>query len=314
VRPYGLGVAGAGWLGESLIKDAIPSGEFQVVAVQDVVPGRAAEVAERYAVGWAGERFEDLLDAPSVDAVLICTPNSLHAAQAQAALAANKHVLVQKPMALSQADADATIAAAQHAQKLLFVDYSYRFLDTVVSLRDRLAGVGAISFAAAEFHNIYGPGTEKAWFFNRRMSGGGALIDLGVHLLDMALWLLEPAQVMLRSAALSGDQAIEHAAALRVDLDNTPFQLDVSWNAPLPLTRIGFEVVGANGTVRWENVDGSFFHFRTLVNGTTVAERETTLREDTLRAFAAALRDGHAPPIDTRVYALLEQAYAAGAN
>jgi len=215
-------------------------------------------------------------------------------------------------MALSQADADATLDAARRARKLLFVDYSYRFLDTVASLRQHLPSIGAVRSVSAEFHNIYGPGAEKTWFFNRELSGGGALIDLGVHLLDLALWLLEPAHVALRSASLRGAGSVEDAATLQLDLDAAPFELDVSWNAPLPLTRIAFEVVGASSTLRWENVDGSFFHFRALANGAPVANRETTLREDTLRAFATALRTGDAPAVDTRVYALLEQAYAGG--
>ena len=61
--------------------------------------------------------------------------------------------------------------------------------------------------------------------------------------------------------------------------------------------------------MRWENVDGSFFHFRTLHDGQVVADRETTLREDTLRAFVASLSSRRAPPIDARVYALLDSAY-----
>jgi hypothetical protein len=68
-------------------------------------------------------------------------------------------------------------------------------------------------------------------------------------------------------------------------------------------------VASDDGLLRWENVDGSFFHFRTLHEGKVIAERETTLREDTLRAFADSLDTRHAPPVDARVYALLDAAY-----
>ena len=90
------------------------------------------------------------------------------------------------------------------------------------------------------------------------------------------------------------------------------FDLAVSWNAPLPETRIGFELVGERGRLRWENVGGSFFRFRALHDETLLLDRETTLRSDTLRAFSRALDTGVAPAIDTRVYALLDRAYRRG--
>jgi hypothetical protein len=94
--------------------------------------------------------------------------------------------------------------------------------------------------------------------------------------------------------------------------DDVQFDLAVSWNAPLAETRIVFEVVGERGRVRWENVVGSFFRFRTLQDERVLIDRETTLRSDTLAAFADALETNNAPRIDTRVYALIEQAYASG--
>lgn len=302
-------MAGLGWLGESLIKDAVNTDGLRVVAVQDVLPERSRAVAEQYGVGWWGERFDDLLGAPGADAVAICTPNALHAAQAQAALGAGKHVLVQKPLALTYADAQATLDAAERADRLLFVDYSYRFLDTVQVVRQHLPPIGEIRSVGAAFHNIYGPGAEKRWFFDRLLSGGGALTDLGVHLLDLALWLLAPARVGLASVLLSGEGPVETGAQLHLQADGVPVELDVSWNAPLPATDISFEVQWAAHTLRWENVSGSFFHFRTTFDGGVLADKKTTLREDTLRAFQLALDTGSAPGIDLRVYALLDQAY-----
>jgi predicted dehydrogenase len=303
-----LGVAGVGWLGESLIKEVASSSEFQVAAVQDVRLELARHVAQRYDVAWCGDRFEDLVALPDVDAVLICTPNAFHAAQAHAALRAGKDVLVQKPLALSLADAEATLALAARLRRLLFVDYSYRFLETIATFKRALPP--KVHSARAVFHNIYGPGLEKRWFFDPRLSGGGALTDLGVHLLDLALWLLQPRQVELVNAALTAaDAPVENAARLRLLLDDVDFEVSVSWNAPLATTEIGFEVASADGGMRWENVDGSFFHFRTLRHGEVLLDRETTLRSDTLCAFARAVIAREAPPIDTRVYALLDQAY-----
>jgi predicted dehydrogenase len=112
-----VGVAGLGWLGESLIKDLPRVSGLELIAVQDVVVERARAVADRYSARFSLERFEDLLAVSDVDAVLICTPNGLHAEQAQAALQAGKDVLVQKPLALSCADAVRTLEVAARAEQ-----------------------------------------------------------------------------------------------------------------------------------------------------------------------------------------------------
>ena len=73
------------------------------------------------------------------------------------------------------------------------MDYTYRFLATMAALREALGSGRHIRAMRAVFHNIYGPGQEKRWFFDPATSGGGALIDLGVHLVDLGLWLAQPA-------------------------------------------------------------------------------------------------------------------------
>jgi predicted dehydrogenase len=150
---------------------------------------------------------------------------------------------------------------------VLFVDYSYRFLETVQRFRDVLRRADNVRSVRAVFHNIYGPGTEKTWFFDPALSGGGALIDLGVHLIDMGLWMLEPRQVRLERAQLSSEKPVESAAVLSLLLDDVEFEVSVSWNADRPATEIGFEALTEQGYLRWENVHGSFFHFRTLCDG-----------------------------------------------
>jgi predicted dehydrogenase len=301
----GLGVAGVGWLGESLIKDLASAPSLHLAAVQDVRLDLAREIAARYSCPTATDSFDLLLEALNVDAVAICTPNALHVLQAQHALQAGKHVLVQKPLALSSKDAVATVALANRQQRLLFVDYTYRYLETTQLLQQHARDVTAVR---AAFHNIYGPGPEKRWFFDHKLSGGGALIDLGVHLLDLALWLLEPRSVALIHAALE-NPPIDSAAHLHVRADEIPIQLDVSWSAPLPLTDISVQLDTSDGVWRWENVDGSFFRFRTRHDSAVLLDRETSLRSDTLCAFEHALQTGQAPPIDVRVYDLIEQAY-----
>ena len=304
-----LGFAGLGALGEALIREVSGVRGLEVVAAQDVRLDLARDIAARYAVSWYGECFEELLAADGVEAVVICTPNAFHASQAQAALRAGKDVLVQKPLALTHSDARGTVDVARQTERLLVVDYSYRFLKTMQAFSASLRALTGVRSVRAAFHNIYGPGAEKTWFFNPALSGGGALIDLGVHLLDLSLWLLRPHSVRLEKVSLSGAGSVENAASLLLMLDDVPFSLDVSWDAPLAATEISFEARTKKDLLRWENVDGSFFHFRTSRNQEVIANNQTTLREDTLRAFASALESRRSPRLDTRVYALLDSAY-----
>ncbi|GAC1314840.1 MAG: Gfo/Idh/MocA family oxidoreductase [Chloroflexota bacterium] len=307
----GLAIAGLGGLGQALAQDV---GKFQpdlqLVAVQDVRADVARSLAERLgSVTWL-ENFDDVLARSDVDAVALCTPNALHTPQAQAALRAGKDVLVQKPLALSCGDAQATMTLATDLDRLLFVDYTYRFLETTRRFASELVNLGPLRSVRAVFHNIYGPGAEKAWFFDPRQSGGGALTDLGVHLIDLLLTLFQPERVELVRADLEGRRTVEEAAHLHVRLDTLPADLDVSWNAPLPHTEIGVEIVSQNGThLIWENVDGSFFRFRTVLEGQVLIDQETTLREDTLRAFVQALATRQGLPGDVRLYELLDRAY-----
>lgn len=312
MESIGLGFAGVGLLGQSMIERVPNVPELHLAAVQDANVELAMAVAQRHGSPWHGQRFEDLLDVPSVEAVVISTPNALHVPQALAALRAGKHVLVQKPLATSAADARAAVDVAAAYGGILFVDYSYRLLETAATLRTALPEIGSVSAVSAAFHNLHGPGPDRPWFIDPKLSGGGALIDLGVHMLDFVLWLFGPADVQLEQAVLDrppGSQ-VEHSAQMLIRLDELPLKLEVGWNTPLPMTEIHVTLDGSNGQLRWHNVGGSFTHFRTELNGRLLIDREMSLRENTLRAFAAALASGSSPPFDTRVYDLLDQALA----
>lgn len=316
MEAVGVGFAGLGVAGKAMVDHLAKEPALRLAAVQDVNLSLAAAVAGEYASPWHGERFEDLLRAPSVEAVVISTPNAFHLPQAHAALNANKQVLVQKPLATTTADARSIIDLAAARGRVLFVDYSYRLLETATQFRAALPEIGSVKAVSAVFHNTYGPSAGRGWFLDPALSGGGALVDLGVHMLDLVLWVLAPRDTVLNNVELTRRQGfqVEHSARLQLRLDDVPMDLAVSWNAPLPETDISLDIEGAGGRLRWNNVGGSFAHFQTWLNERLLIDREITLRENTLHKFAAALADGAAPPIDIRVYEILDQAYGRGKN
>jgi predicted dehydrogenase len=303
-----LGFAGVGWLGASLA-DEVPSASGLVVgAVQDADARLASEVAARHGVPWV-TGFEALLALP-LDAIVISTPNALHAAQALGALEAGYDVLVQKPLATSAPEARRVVATAADLRRVLLVDHTYRFLDTTRALVASLRRIEPVHAVEGVFHNIYGPG--RPWSRDPAQAGGGALLDLGVHLIDLALALTRPREVALLASRLGSERgyAVEDAARVELALGGVPCVIEVSWEAPLAQTVISLELAGRGGTLRWENVDGSFYRFRTLLDGVVLLDRESTLRGDTLRAFAAAVRARDTLMPDLRTHDLLDAAYA----
>ena len=312
-----LGFIGVGHLGQALLLAATALGsDFQPVAMADPLPAgldAAALLApdlQRYT------SYEAMLDEAVLDAVVISTPTYLHLPQASAALERGLPTLLQKPVALNGAEADALLAvAAQHESRLL-VDYSYRYTTSAAAIRAAIAGgaLGRPLAVEARFHNIWGPG--QGWFFRRSTAGGGALLDLGVHLLDLALWLLDFPPAALSAAHLTRNgrplraaddpDAVEDFAVLTGTLGDAPLDCAVSWQAQLAHSEIRLTLYGSAGTLIWRNRAGSFFDFEAIEahnNDERLLTQETTdLRTATLRAFHATLS---APPPDLAPYAIV---------
>jgi predicted dehydrogenase len=135
---------------------------------------------------------EQMFREAGLDAVSIATPNKFHAPLSIAALKAGLHVLCEKPMAMSAKEAEQMNAAATKARRNLMINFSYRFSDMSHALKQQVdAGViGDVYFGRTVWHRRRGiPGFGGA-FTTKELSGGGPLIDLGVHRLDLALWLM----------------------------------------------------------------------------------------------------------------------------
>ena len=153
---------------------------------------RSRSSAEAALADWGSgviaDGWEDAIAAPDVDAVDICTPNRLHAEIAVAAAQAGKHVLVEKPIACTVAEADAMIAAAASAGVVLMPAHNVRFAKPFWGARLAVADglVGDIVGVRSAFGHggPHGWAPEATWFFEPEESGGGALIDLGIHAAD----------------------------------------------------------------------------------------------------------------------------------
>lgn len=186
---FGLGLIGCGVIGTVHAQTARRAG-VQLVGAWDVIPDRAAAIANEFG-GIAAPSIDALLAMKGIDAVAIAVPNHRHCACACRALQAGKYVLLEKPMALNSAQCDEILAAAQSSKGLLQLGFVCRGSPTARVAKKWIdAGrFGEIYHIKARLHRRRGIPGLGGWFTTKSQSGGGPLIDLGVHVLDLALHL-----------------------------------------------------------------------------------------------------------------------------
>lgn len=185
-----VGVIGGGSISEFHIIPYMKNDGVELVALCDSNEQRLAKVGERYSVTELYSSYEELLQNPKIDAVSICTWNNTHAVIAIAALEAGKHVLVEKPLSMTVAQALAVEVAVKKSGKVLQVGFVRRHGDNTKLLKQFIDQdeLGEIYYAKAScLRRLGNPG---GWFSDQSKSGGGPLIDLGVHMIDICWYLM----------------------------------------------------------------------------------------------------------------------------
>lgn len=174
-----------------------------VVALAGLDTDRCQSLAKRFDVPMVFGDFEELLAVRDIDAVSIAVPNHLHMPIAVAALEAGKHVLIEKPLARTAEEGERMVQASQKAERVLAVAFNRRFRDDMMLVHDHAAkgGFGRVYHGEAFWMRRAGIPGLGTWFTSKEHAGGGPLIDLGVHVLDMALYAMGNPMVTRVSAA-----------------------------------------------------------------------------------------------------------------
>ena len=265
-----LGFVGLGWIGRSRMESVQQADVADICALHDVTAAMANEGHTIAPNAAAFSSFDELLDH-DLDGVVIATPNSFHAGQAIAALERGIAVFCQKPLGRNAAETRSIVAAARKSDSLLGVDLTYRHIPAMQRVRSLVesGALGKVFAVDAVFHNAYGP--DKPWFYDFALSGGGCVLDLGVHLIDLALEPLRfPPLTRIEGALFSGGQLLpkgsgeveDYGVATIETADNTVINLGCSWNlhAGRP-AKIEISFYGTEGGASLHNVAGSFYDF-----------------------------------------------------
>ena len=255
-----VGVIGLGWPGREHLKGYKASGLAEVVAVCDLEPGLREQVADEQDVPKRYAEYGELLAEEKLDAVSVCLPNFLHKSATVAALEAGENVICEKPPALSAAEAREMADTAKRKGKTLMYALVQRFGSAAQIVREFVdAGeLGDIYFGKAGYVRRRGiPIGKGGWFVDKSRSGGGALIDIGVHALDCAWWLMgnpKPVSVSGSAYAHFGHTVPE---GVKYDVDDAAFGLikfengatlflEATWALNLPTTSFK-QIAGTKG-------------------------------------------------------------------
>ena len=262
-RPVKIGVIGVGigYLHLQSLKK-LPQGQVEIVAVCDADKARADARATEFGVSHVFTDHREMMKSDGLDAVMVCTPNYLHSAMTLDAFAAGKHVYCEKPMAMNAADAQKMVDSGNKAGRMLMMGFNNRFRGDSQLLKKFIEAseLGDIYYGKTGWIRRNGIPGLGGWFTTKAKAGGGPLIDLGVHVLDLTLWLMgnpRPVSVMGSAYAKFGPQAakeqggtydVEDLAAGLIKLDNgATLFLEASWASHIAQDVIYTNLVGTEG-------------------------------------------------------------------
>lgn len=202
-RPLRVGVVGLGWAGRQHLNSYLNLTGVEVVALAGMERQVLTQLAEEHHIERTYDRWEDLVAKEELDAISVATPPHLHAPITVAALEAGMHVLSEKPVARTGDEAQRMVDTAKKMNRVFQVAFNYRYRGDVTILKRHIdqGNLGHVYYSKARWLRRSGIPTGTGWFTTKEFAGGGPLMDLGVHMLDMALYLMGEPQVISVTAS-----------------------------------------------------------------------------------------------------------------
>jgi len=253
-EPIRVGVIGGGAVSQVAHLPTLTRMKGVVVAaICDLDNAKARAVAERFKVPDYFDDIEEMLKHEALDAVLIATPNHLHESHILAALSADLPVFVEKPVAMSAASALKVQKASEKRGKPVMVGMNHRYRPDVQIVKSFVQSgeLGTVDSIRGSWH-VHSPArTSGTWRQKRDQSGGGAVLDLGLSILDLALWLAgspTPKRVLSSLDRPARERAVEHSGSFYVTCEGLSIFVDVTWQHISDTERFGLGLRGSKGT------------------------------------------------------------------
>lgn len=280
----------------------------ELLGFGDDDPARGARFAEAYGLRYLGDRAALLAASP--DAVLVCSENARHREDVEACAAAGVHVLCEKPIATTLADAEAMRDACAAAGVTFMTAFPMRFDASVRAVKDALdAGeLGALQAVNGVNHSEI-PRGHRAWFADRALAGGGAVMDHTVHLTDLLRWMtgaeVEEVYAEVGNPFYPGEVDVDTAGLVTVGLTNGVFAaIDCSWSRPTTYPRWGhlkMELVGERGALALDAFAQALVaRSPRLPRAPTWIGWGADPNQAMVESFLAAVRERRPPPVGWR--------------
>lgn len=258
-RPVRAAVLGAGFISDYHIAGLREAGA-ELVAVSSATAVKAREKAERYGIPHHTANYREILARDDVEAVVVATPDFTHEEVAVAAARAGKAILLQKPMARTSAECLRIIEAAQQAQVLLCVSFMHRYFGEIGRLKDLLAQGALGDMHAVRQRNATSGADWAAWVYRKADVGGGVVLQLGVHGIDLLRYLFGEIVAVTATTALMTEERVladgtrvtpnheDQALALYRFASGALAVHEMSYTEVAGTDRFRLEVYGARGT------------------------------------------------------------------
>ena len=272
-----FGIIGCGWIAEKAYLPIIAKMDDACVnAIFDIDYRKAHEIQHKYHVPNIFDNIDRFLSQP-LDAVIIATPNNTHTYYTNMALNSGKHVLCEKPVALSKNDIESTIALAHAKNKIFLPAFVNRFREDIIKFSEMVSLIGEVKEAEVSWIRKSGIPRGGTWITNKAAAGGGALIDIGTHVIDIGLNFLSDKQI--KSVKLDQGtiaQAKQNSAQWNINNESRQFELDaetwakgevyfingselkfnIDWSSNINEDITSIKVLGVNGTVSIDTLFG----------------------------------------------------------
>jgi predicted dehydrogenase len=293
-----IGVIGLGGVAQLVhLPNLTKIPNVDVTAVAETNKNRLRTIADKFGIKQTYNNHKDLLDKGDVDAVIIATPTSTHKEIAIDCLNAGKDVLVEKPMARSYQEAKQIVDSAKKNNRKLMVGMNLRYRPDTMLLRSLINSneIGDPFYIKCGW--IRRQSSNEKWFTKREESGGGVIIDLGIHLLDLALWLLNYPEIASVSTQnfFHNTKNVEDTSISSVKCKNSAIiNLEVSWSLPVSKDHFFLDVYGTKGSFSsnpfrlFKKVENDYINLTpTQVDNPTVLFKKSYLNE--LKSFIGAI-------------------------
>ena len=273
----------------------IPNAELTAVA--EVNRNRLLTISDKFNIKQRFSNYEDMLEKSDIQAVIIATPTSTHKDIAIDCLNAGKDVLIEKPMARTYLEAKQIVDAAKKNKRKLMVGMNLRYRPDTMLLRSFINSneIGEPFYVKCGW--IRKQSSSEKWFTKKEESGGGVIIDLGIHILDLALWLLEYPEISSVSSQnfYHYTKNVEDTSISCIKCKNSALiNMEVSWSLPIEKNHFYLDVFGTKGSFStnpftlYKKVENDYINLTpTQVDSPSVLLKKSYLNE--LRSFIGAI-------------------------